>query len=588
MLKNDFVKKEERLIKMLNFFTINPYPQPVFVDDIQVIKNEDGILEMNTIKKRKRVKEGTEENVFNVKDMKKISLNKYSFQNLSILGSHNVTGFIYFENDKKENLSVNVDIPIAVIVDWNSIYGIIEIKDEYLLNLPSDMSELYLMEYSGRNMSNIFNIFPVSNKFKAVSNILEIKNTDSTCSRDYVYCKNGRVFFFVEKVKYPCFSITLTKDKKQKTLSWKNKYKEAYLFIDMYGNKKIVNSVEAIKKEFSRKIAKKDFDKFVKDDKLKDFGIHPHYLKIPFDEMYKEALNKTTKKEKLSIYPNQLKNEVFQVLKQFKNPYEIINELVNNHTISVNSDNKDEIYLLSKIQRCLSKVITSNDFGNIEEIFKKINIKFENFKFDMKDIKSTHCYQYLGPGNPNYNVYMDSKFILLGEYYFKSFDINEHNLEIDIKANDKYEKKIILIQSSLIQSSGIKKLIDAINGESNSFYLDSVIYCPVKKVFPIYDEGSIKKDKCSDKEFNKFIEEFPSYFSRTSILKLSKLISRKDFKVTMKSNDNLSILSPNYFLIQKVVDLFSAIGCKEEDDMIKMLDTFSNFHLLLKLLEEQL
>lgn len=71
MLKNDFVKKEERLIKMLNFFTINPYPQPVFVDDIQVIKNEDGILEMNTIKKRKRVKEGTEENVFNVKDMKK-------------------------------------------------------------------------------------------------------------------------------------------------------------------------------------------------------------------------------------------------------------------------------------------------------------------------------------------------------------------------------------------------------------------------------------------------------------------------------------------------------------------------------------
>lgn len=473
------------------------------------------------------------------------------------------------------------------------------VKKQYF-NLPNDKNELFLCLSSSK-------LCVFSKKLETYEKMFEEKHVEefnNEYNKDYIYINKNVPYFYFGPVKQINLSTKTINDEK-KEVKWNEKYSKKHEFYNLATRQ--IFYLDENDKFFSKQISKEKYNEVTQnyaseysDDKkyeisdkvFKDLSINNvygmgYYFDINFDKMFNNFKTDALKlKEKTKEH---LENVVLSCLFSLEHKKEnTIKYLIDNNELIINNDSEGNKYL-RKIQNEFKKLYISEDDNpkTLTELFELVDVNLNKFIFDEKDLIQGNLYL-----ARRVNISYDGYYISDVLYYFDTlnnikFDIESEGgyygpSKVVAKSQNTYKKEHLFIQH---------RFIDVILHKNYSEVEFDKINLPVYDAEDRHQSNYYLENR---HKFNKNLKEYSNEYSQYYLKSLAESLVMDFVNISKLESNELVVdlddtKAPNRTLFKtvfnKIKHAFNYIGHQNEEEIERVVDTFSDFHELLRFLE---
>ena len=622
---------------MLNYFnTTVGYWKPISMKYFQTIyeKNEDDeyvCTGVNFYKRLKRIPANKTEVIFSCENL--VSAKVYSLfldnSQFNSFWQNSEAGAQLILDFEKDGFKYQIigRMPLGLFIEYDKTVGFTEKDSDFLyLNLEKlDLSKIRLFVFKGNPQFT----YIATGELECLKGVIDYESEkyleeNLEYSKDKIYIKENVGYMYYGKMKKPMLSISTSKDKKTKELLVKeNKEKDVHVF------------VKAVKESWhydSYMLILEDDDKYftsVVDKAHFDAAISEGIKNKQYDILYKNFQLDLSIHEPLDVKSNDF-NYWYKLCKdrinKFKLPKDVLNclyylerekegsisEIIKSKRIIVDNNNDTAVKVLNRIRNMFKTFVKIDDKKiNIIDVIETCGIKFDKFIFNKDDLNEFSQYCCKAKTKPSYSNYYNNNIEDIGifikhwnsvDYQF-TFKKNAAGDEDDmlVKANPEIKEGLLFLKNS---HSILKRFFTK---EKNVNYEDSILFSdgcdlPFYELHTIED-GNINFYRTTPyggqtvidtpEKVEPYMHQFEEIFPRQNMVRLAELLMENKIPLNIIASDEICFDISNdksyyYSVHDQFMNYFSLIGHFDRNETERMMDKFTDFPSLFKMLENLL
>lgn len=607
---------------MLDYFKLDKKPAEWrIINEFQVIyrkteNDEYTIQEVNFFKRKKRIRADETEVIFSGENLSKISIDS-DFGVLAyimMLMEFEKEGFTYQSFEP---------IPFGLLIEYDKKFGFTEKDGKLLLNLNKlDLSKIRLVSVG--NIKNDTSKFIVTGELDCLNKIIDYdaEKNSGKYTKDKIYMNERDGYLYYGKMKKQRVSISTSKDKKTKELYIKESNETD---VDVFVKLKTVfkrnpkNSTVVLEDEnyFTSEIDKNDFDNAVSKE-IKSGHSYVFYNDLhlqmnnpldmehnSFDYLYKRTKDELNKKDR--------SEEILECLFCLeKEKTGSILEIIKTRRLVVDAANETAVKILKRIQGLIQTFVKTDDEKiDIIDVIETLGINFDKFIFEKEGLKELSFYCGMNKDKGNFQPYYKENITNIGHYIseFNSVDyqfILDKDLrgevnKLTVKATPEIKEGMLFSVNRYIYNT-LGHFIEAANnytdGEKNKSYQHFVQFVDYSDFFPAYELFTVEKDNICYDAAKLCIDKLKKTLPNKNIADLAKLLKNNQIEnklpLNVISNDEICFdtrkdADTYHFKTYKdVMEYLSLIGHFDKKEVERMIDKFTDFPELFRILERQL